>query len=371
MSELAPVEVVDCDVHPALRSAAELLEYMPEPWRSREAARKAYGGSQPSHIYPLAGANGVRLDATPPSGGPAGSDPDFARKQLLEGSGVDLAILIPLGARPRANPEHEAAGCTAINSWLADVWLGKHNPDGRWRGTLSICMNDPQLAVREIEHWAGHPYFVQVLARPTAANPLGSPAYHAIYAAAERHRLAVAFHPQRTPGMGLMTPVGFPSYYLETHPALALYQAAHLISFIFQGVFDKFPGLRVAAVEGGMSWFAPFIWRLDRNWRELRSEVPTLRRPPSAYFFEHVRLTTQPWEEPPQPSDLTPYFAWLHLDRTLMFATDYPHHDADDPMWVAQHLPAASKDRILARNAIDFYNLPAELPVRPTSVVNA
>src|SRR4029077_886487 len=130
-----------------------------------------------------------------------------------------------------------------------------------------------------------------------------------------RHGLAVALHPLRMPGIGLITPVGFPSYYLETHPALALYQAAHIMSLIFQGVFDKYPQLRVAAVEGGMAWFAPFIWRMERNWRELRSEVPSLRRRPSEYFFDHVRLTTQPWEEPPDPANLIPYFEWLQIGR--------------------------------------------------------
>lgn len=354
-----PVKVVDADVHPGVPSPKVLLKYMPEPWRSREMKRKAYGGSQSNAIYPLGGANGLRLDATPPGGGAPGTDPVFARKQLLDDNEVDFGILIPLVARPRANPEHEAAGCAAVNDWLADVWLDENNPDGRWRGTLSICMSDPSLAVAEIERWAGHPYFVQVLARPTTPVPLGSAQFHGIYEAAQRHGLVIGFHPLRAPGMGLLTPAGFPSYYLETHPALALYQAAHVTSMIFSGVFEKFPGLRVAAIEGGMAWFAPFIWRLDRQWRALGNEVPWVKRAPSEYFFQHVKLTTQPWEEPPRPEALKPYLDWLDVDHSLMFATDYPHHDADDPKWVSRHLPASGRERIMAQNAIEFYGLPS------------
>jgi uncharacterized protein len=352
-----PIRIVDCDVHPAVRSPEELIQYMSEPWRSRESKRRAYGGSQPGFIYPLAGADGVRLDANPPGGGPAASDPEFTRQQLFNESGVDIAILIPLLARPKADSEHEAAGCAAVNNWLADVWLDKPNWDGRFRGTLSVCMSDPDLAVKELDRWAGHPYFVQVLLRPTTPTPLGQAQFHKIYAAAERNGLVIALHPLRVPGMGLMTPVGFPSYYLELHPALALYQTAHLTSMIFEGIFERFPRLRVACVEGGVSWFAPYIWRLDKHWKALRSEVPWLKRMPSEYFREHVRLTTQPWEEPPQASDLSVILEWLDIGNTLMFATDYPHHDADDPKWMIPHLPAEYRDRILAKTAIETYNL--------------
>jgi predicted TIM-barrel fold metal-dependent hydrolase len=38
-----------------------------------------------------------------------------------------------------------------------DSWLGRHNADGRYKGSITINHNDPLEAAREIERCAGHP----------------------------------------------------------------------------------------------------------------------------------------------------------------------------------------------------------------------
>jgi predicted TIM-barrel fold metal-dependent hydrolase len=53
---------------------------------------------------------------------------------------------------------------------------------------------------------------------------------------------------------------------------------------------------------------------------------------------------------------------WMRAEELLMFSTDYPHYDADDPAWIAPRLPAAQRDRILFENAIEFYGLPRMRP---------
>jgi predicted TIM-barrel fold metal-dependent hydrolase len=42
-----------------------------------------------------------------------------------------------------------------------------------------------------------------------------------------------------------------------------------------------------------------------------------------------------------------------------LFATDYPHWDADDPQWIFRHLPKQLRSGILRDNALEFYRLPA------------
>ena len=83
-------------------------------------------------------------------------------------------------------------------------------------------------------------------------------------------------------------------------------------------------------IEGGLAWAPALAWRMDRQWAKLRKEVPHVKRPPSEYMRTNVWYTTQPIEEPDPRTQLSDIFDWLGWDRVL-FATDYPHWDFDDP----------------------------------------
>jgi predicted TIM-barrel fold metal-dependent hydrolase len=138
---------------------------------------------------------------------------------------------------------------------------------------------------------------------------------------------------------------------------------AHLTSLVFEGAFELFPDLKIVCVEGGFSWLAPLLWRLDNQWQALAPEGSHLRRPPSSYVKDHVRLTTQPVEEPVRHQDLLRLMGWMEAERLLMFSTDYPHYDFDDPSWVLPRLPKESRARICSQNAIDLYGLPSHRPL--------
>jgi len=127
---------------------------------------------------------------------------------------------------------------------------------------------------------------------------------------------------------------------------------------VLRGVFEKFPTLRVVMIENGFGWLPPLMWRMDKRWRELHSEVPWLRRLPSEYILDSVRFTTQPMEEPPRGGELARLIEMMGSDELLMFATDYPHWDFDSPTRaLPSELDAELRSRILGRNAIDFYKL--------------
>ena len=134
-------------------------------------------------------------------------------------------------------------------------------------------------------------------------------------------------------------------------------------SALCEGVFEKFPHVKLVAVEGGYSWVPHLMWRLDKNWKGLRDTVPWLKKAPSEYLPDHARFTTQPMEEPPVKSDLLEVFRMMDAERTLMFSSDFPHWDAEDPRYALRSMPEQLKERILFRNAADTFRLPRELEV--------
>jgi uncharacterized protein len=101
-------------------------------------------------------------------------------------------------------------------------------------------------------------------------------------------------------------------------------------SLVFEGVLERHPELRLVCVEGGFSWVAPLLWRLDNEWAALKSQVPRVKRRPSETIREQVRFTTQPLDEPESSRTLVQLLEWMGADRMLMFSSDYPHHDYDD-----------------------------------------
>ena len=64
---------------------------------------------------------------------------------------------------------------------------------------------------------------------------------------------------------------GYPTHLVEWHTLLSLGFQAHLVSFITEGVFERYPRFTVVLVEGGVAWLAPLIWRLTDHWRSMRS----------------------------------------------------------------------------------------------------
>jgi predicted TIM-barrel fold metal-dependent hydrolase len=112
-------------------------------------------------------------------------------------------------------------------------------------------------------------------------------------------------------------------------------QQALTVSLILEGVFERFPTLKFVMIEGGVAWAAALGWRMDAQYRKLKRELPHLKRLPSEYLRSNIWFTTQPIEEPEPRTQLGEIFDWIGWDR-ILFATDYPHWDFDDP---AQALP--------------------------------
>jgi predicted TIM-barrel fold metal-dependent hydrolase len=96
---------------------------------------------------------------------------------------------------------------------------------------------------------------------------------------------------------------------------------------------------------------------MDKNYKGLRDSTPWLKRLPSEYIVDHVRLTTQPSEEPKNPEHLVQIFQMIQAEKTVMFSSDYPHWDNDNPSLALPRMPKSMKRRILAGTAAELYGL--------------
>jgi len=351
-SEKTAATLIDCDVHNYPISNAALAPFLPRRWN---AFIKQIGFTGPADTpykggYPF----NARRDATAPGGKRPGDDPAFARTQLLDAWNIRYAILNSLYGVPHIqNLDFANALMRAINDWNAAVWL---DADPRWRGSILVNENDPAASAAEIRRVARDGRFVQVLLFARSFTPYGNRQFTPIFETASEVGLPVGIHF----GGGLRMPVtacGWPSYYIEHHTAMTQAFETQVISLVCEGVFVRFPNLRVVLMEGGFAWLPALMWRLDKNYMGLHHEVPWLKKLPSEYIREHFRVTTQPIEEPPDPRHLLSIIEMIGNDDFLMFATDYPHWDFDSPDRVFPSImPEALKQRIFTINATLCYD---------------
>jgi predicted TIM-barrel fold metal-dependent hydrolase len=343
--------LIDVDVHP-LFLPRDILPRLPEPWRTRYANEQSGRKERVVRDYPRWRNGGFRTDAAVPGGAP-GSDLGVLRSQLLEEYGTGIAVLIPLTFVLEGPAEYKAALCRAVNDWLAEEWLDR---DPRLRGSVNVPFDSPEAAVAEIERFAGDPRFVQVMIRGDAQSEWGDRKYWPVYAAAEAAGFVAMCHVGGAPGNHYRGS-GAPSYYLEQHVWLHMPVERLAMSLICEGVFEAYPGLRVALVEACLTWAGPLQWAMDAAYAVAGSDAPRLARLPSEYFREHFWLSTQPIEEPDNPRHLVQSIEFARMTDRVMFSSDYPHWDFDSP---ARALPAVVRGElrrnIMGENAARLYD---------------
>jgi predicted TIM-barrel fold metal-dependent hydrolase len=355
--DTARLGVVDCDIHPALRSGRDLMPFLSSRWQAHLAN---FGSHVKQPIlfttpYPRSAPSLARRDAWPPAGGPPGSDLAFMREQHLDALDVTCGILqvLDMGAAAQHNLEFGAAAATAINDWQLETWA---RPEPRLKGSIIVPQDDAAAAVAEIERRATDRHFVQVNVSPRSIEPLGRRRYWPIYEAATAAGLPIGVH---VGGYGGHAPTasGFPSFYTEEHHSNAHTMQAQLTSLIVEGVPERFPRVKFIFIEGGFGWVPAMAWRLDKHLPHFREEVPHLRRLPSEYVREHFWFTTQPIEEPDRPRELRAVMEWIGFHR-ILFSSDYPHWDFDDPRTAIKcQMSEAERAAVFRGNATALYRL--------------
>jgi uncharacterized protein len=353
--------IVDAGVVHDWASVADIAEYLAPEWR-RFVLRPHddFGPIVPR--VPLMYPESVVAD------GPFVAPPRLELEALRRDVAADRVVLVPdADARVGAVQQHQLARAVAqaVNDWTIHEWLEQ---DPRLHAIAVIPNQVPEDAAAEIRRVGAHPQIVGVaLGTNTLGRKFGHAVYNPIYEAAAELGLPLVLQ------VGSDAPFLFEAAIAPTGGGLtATYgewraldnqgHMSHVTSMIYQGVFVRFPGLKLLLMGGGAAWIPGYLGRLDYWHKTLQLDMPWLDEQASRTFLRHVRVSTWGLESPAQPErllrllDAIPDPGASHL---LVYTSRYPRGDAETAQALRARLPGEWQQRIFHDNAAELFRWPA------------
>jgi predicted TIM-barrel fold metal-dependent hydrolase len=275
------------------------------------------------------------------------------RFQRAADTGYSAQARLQLLGREFRDPELLAASCAAYNDWSAQYCEAA--PERlRWAAMLPLQAVD--LALEEARRCAQQGCVAYYLRPgPVKGRNLYHRDYFPLWAEIEKLGRPICLHDSGSPRI--------PSYgdrmdthtsgHIIAHPFEAM---VAMMSLIWFGVAEHFPGLRVVHVEADAGWLPFWLQRMAQHWDfSGNAEHPDLKRHPTEYFHRSFFVAAR-GDEMTLPSVVE-----LAGDRNVLFNTDYPHPDGTYPWGITslleQPIPEQSKHRILWDNAAQAFAL--------------
>jgi predicted TIM-barrel fold metal-dependent hydrolase len=271
-----------------------------------------------------------------------------ARLEDMDTDGIDVAVLygaMGLSLHITDDEDLAIAVCRAYNDWLFDYCAA--DPD-RLKGTPALPLKHVGAAVDEARRAVTELGFVS-LTMPCAVGTR-NPDDHAndpIYALAEELDVPLGLH---AGGLRLVHD-RFTDSYAQLHtldfPFTNMFAATKVVC---GGVLERFKTLRIALLESGVGWVPYMFERFDEHYEHRTAEFTEITKPPSEYLAEG-RLFVSTEGEHGLPQVIAQ--AGSHW---IVWASDYPHWDAEFPGAVAKvadddAIDAADRAAILDGNA--------------------
>ena len=307
-----------------------------------QASLDLMGADGPGILPPTKGVAEHFLDRT---------DPLKDRLVAMDRMGVDMQVLSVNPFWYKKDRETAEAICKINNESLAEL-IALH--PRRFSAFASIAMQFPELAVQQLEQAVKKYGLVgAAIGGSVAGRDFCHPEYHPVLAKAQDLGVTLFIHPQSTPELAhrfkgngwLANVIGNP---LDTTIALE--------KLIFEGVFDKYPQLKILAAHGG-GFLGSYAPRMDRScYISPQNCNPNivLKKKPSEYvrqiYMDALVFT---------PEALRHLAAEVGPGQ-IMVGTDHPIPWEEDPIGHIMSTPELSdEDRlnILGENAIRVLGL--------------
>ncbi|GAA1827971.1 amidohydrolase family protein [Pseudonocardia ailaonensis] len=312
------------------------------------------------------------------------SDP-AKRLEEMAAEGVSAEVLIPDFGTPfemlsptasgamgqdadTRTPQQIADSCFAFNRWLAD--FVSYAPE-RFAGMAKIDFDDVEFALKEIA-WA-HEAGLRGIMVPHMRDdfPVYHPDFDPIWALVSDLGMVVDCHSgmssitRRRPAIPRSAP--HPSVVAPILTREFMFAAQQLlVHFIWGGVLERHPRLKVVFTEMGSAWAAPALAGMDYSFegsytRHDTREVLTMK--PSEYFTRQVWLGSSIFSRAEVAARNE-----LVGPAKMMLGMDFPHHEgtlATGPGTLgylratvgAAGVPADEARLMLGESALDVFGL--------------
>ena len=281
-----------------------------------------------------------------------------ARVKFLDAEEIDSQVIYPsLGIVWEGEIDDVLladALCRAYNTWAFELCASHKN---RLFPAAHISLRDPALAVKELERVARLGCRTAfVAAMPVRGRSFGHPEFDPVWAAAQDHDLAIGIH--------LVSHRHYTgsAFYHDPKPGLMYFTMSiiqdprqALTTMVVDGVFERFPRLRAGTIEAMVGWVGEWLERIDYRYKYM-GHTSQMKRPVYEYFARNIWISGDPEEK------MFKYIVDFAGDDKFFIGSDYPHaegfvHPVEKAREYLSTLPAESIEKILSKNACDFYHI--------------
>jgi predicted TIM-barrel fold metal-dependent hydrolase len=226
----------------------------------------------------------------------------------------------------------------------------------RFAGFASLTLQAPDLAVQELETAMKKQGLKgAAIGGMVDGMPFSDPKFHPVWAKAEELGASLFIHPQGIPELNKMTAGNGWLANTVVFPAETSLALAHLI---YEGIFDKFPNLKVIGAHGG-GYLPSYADRLDHSClvspANCNGDIK-LQKQPSEYlkqiYFDSLVFT---------PEAIRHLAAQVGVSQ-LVLGSDYPfpwQMQPVDHIFACTSLSDDEKADILGRTAAKLFNVQA------------
>ena len=334
------------------------------------------GGRLRSGVFPLHSHIQFSLTRTPPGSFATAPDGRFHNPgpegwiEFMDQIGFDYAVLFPTAGQRIGrivDRDYALGAARAYNDWLAETYLRR---DCRFKGIAILPMHDAEAALEELQRAHTELGVCGVLFPATGVHlNLGAKPYWPVYAEAARLGCPVVVHGGGHWDLGMDTMNVSTGANAIGHPmSLAIAMA----EMLFNNLFERFPGLRVAYLEGGPLWFLMALERFSRSYEagtpiNPRGELLRLAEGQTVgdYILNLIQAGRLVVGIEGGESDLA-YAIKVAGNEAFMFSSDFPHEvnvqtvrKEIQELRKREEISEKAKDGILCGNAARFYRLGA------------